>query len=80
MVEYERVFRDAEAQGSRLFDLEQKIVFCKQNRDGIKVFLQKFEQGQLGHHNGNLMPLPLIFVECIEVGFKECIMIQQCPC
>jgi hypothetical protein len=40
------------------------------------IFLQKFEQGRLAHHNGNFMSLPLILVDHNEVGFKECIMIK----
>jgi hypothetical protein len=31
VIEYEKIFRDVEVQGSRLFHLEQKIASCKQN-------------------------------------------------
>jgi hypothetical protein len=44
-----------------------------------RFFLQKFKQGQLGHHIDNFMSLPSILVDHNEVGFKECIMIKQCP-
>jgi hypothetical protein len=43
------------------------------------IFLQKFKQGQLGHHSGNFMSLTSILIDHNEVGFKECIVIKQCP-
>ncbi len=40
-IEYERVFKDKKAKGSKLFDLEQKITSYKRNRDGAKDFSYK---------------------------------------
>ncbi len=40
-IEYERVFKDKKAKGSKLFDLEQKNISYKQNRNGTKDFFYK---------------------------------------
>jgi hypothetical protein len=75
-IEYKRICKDAELQNSRLFSLEQKIASYKQNCDGAKNLVLKFEQGRSGHWNGLLVSLPSQLIEHNEVGFKECFMIE----
>ncbi len=75
-IEYERVCKDIEFQSSKLFSLEQKIASYKQNRDGVRNLVLKFEQGHLGCWTGLLMPLPSQLVDCNEIGLKKCFMIE----
>jgi hypothetical protein len=39
----------------------------------------KFENGYFNHQSGSVMPLPTSCVECNEIGFQECFIIEQCP-
>ncbi len=62
-----------------MLGFEHKIELCEWNCGVTSEFLSKFERGILGHQSDNVMPLPSHFVECNDVGFKECFLIDQCP-
>jgi hypothetical protein len=63
---------------SRLFSLDQKVIFCKRSHDVARELFTKFQHG-FGFQVSSVVALPLHLVEVKDLGFKECLMIERYP-
>jgi hypothetical protein len=78
-IEFDKVHKDTEFMNSKLFSLDQKVIFCKRFHDVARELFTKFQHG-FGFQVSSVVALPLHFVEVRDLGFKECLMIERYPC
>jgi hypothetical protein len=74
MVEYEKVCKDYELLGARLFSEKQKVIVGKKNQDAIRSLLSMFQRGV--DCQSICIPLLPILVERNDVGFEKCFMVS----